>query len=315
MEVGEPATAAPQEPERSEWPQSGFEPFFEYSSTFIHLNTNLGSADACRKYHDAGMMRFRRAMADWSDLDIAIWSVRVRQSLKLAFSATYFALSSRELRDQQAMAASSYLAYYAAVHAMWGVLYLEPNEAHERLTNISHARLAATFASKFTGTDAILRVDAGALVEDLRFLREYYSYRMPLNAPIDAGEDIASAYVHLGGFVKQSIQLANLHSHLIRKAAERCGKQCVAVAPPDRERFSEVFFQMNGKAHGGRNVRALDPADRQAEREFLGQGCDILPLSVAYDHMSDDFMTYVDGSQPGDKIIAETGSLVFNALF
>lgn len=298
-----------------DWPRDGLSTFFKYISNFIHLNINLGSPAACRKYHDAGMKRYRRVTATWSDYDVAIWAVRLRQSLKLAFSATYFALSSRELRDQRSMAASSYLAYYAALHAMWAVVYLEPDQSHERMPGISHARLADTFAAKFTGPGAILQVDARTLVNDLRFLREYYSYRMPLNAPIDADGDIARAHIHLGGFVKQSIQLANLHSHLIRKAAERDGKQAASVPLADHRRFSDAFFLINGKEHAGRKLFALDPADRKAEREFLRQGCDILPLSLAYDHMFDDFMTYVDGSQPDYKIIDETRVLVGNALF
>lgn len=68
----------------------------------------------------------------------------------------------------------------------------------------------------------------------------------------------------------------------------------------------EAFF--------GRRLRALDPADRQAQREYLQRGCDIPPLSLEYDHMFDDFMTYVDGSQPDKRIIFETRNLVGNAL-
>ena len=79
------------------WPQSGLEPFFEYRTSFIHLNINLGSADACRTYHDHWMRRYRAAMADWDDFQVAAWSVRLRQSLKLCYSATYFALASEEV--------------------------------------------------------------------------------------------------------------------------------------------------------------------------------------------------------------------------
>lgn len=298
-----------------QWPRTGFEAFFDSTTNFIHLNINLGSAAACQKYHDASMQRYRRAMANWSDYDIAVWAVRLRQSLKLAFSATYFALSSHELRAQRSMAASAYLAYYSALHAMWSVVYLESDQQHERLTGIGHSSLSETFANKFTGDGNILRVNTRELVEDLRFLREYYSYRMPLNSPIDTDGEVAKAYIHLGGFVKQSIQLANLHSHLIRKAAERSKKQCAMVPLQEHRRFRELYFLINGKEHAGRRIRALDPADRRAEREFLTRGCDLMPLSWEYEHMFDDFMTYVDGSQPNHAMIVETRKLVGGAFW
>ena len=56
----------------------GFEAFFDYASNFIHLNINLGNSAACRKYHDNGMSRYRRAAATWSDYDVAVWAVRLR---------------------------------------------------------------------------------------------------------------------------------------------------------------------------------------------------------------------------------------------
>ena len=168
------------------WPHSGFEPLFEYVTNFIHLNINLGNEEACKKYHDQWITRYSKGALCWDEFEIAAWTVRLRQSLKLAFSGTYFALSSRELKDQGAIAASYYLAYYAAMHAMWSVVYLLPDLTHEKVTQVGHGTLTNIFAANFTGSKAILQYDIKALVEDLRFLREYYSYRMPLNSPVPA---------------------------------------------------------------------------------------------------------------------------------
>jgi hypothetical protein len=212
------------------------------------------------------------------------------------------------------MAASHYLAYYAAMHAMWSVVYLLPEQTHEKVHQINHTALTNVFTTTFTGPRSILKYDVKSLVEDLRFLREYYSYRMPLNAPVSPDSDIAQAHIHLGGFVKQSLQLANLHSHLIRKSAEKYHKQCSQVASQDIDRLRRFFFDVNGKQHPARNERVLDLADRQAEHEFISQGCDILPLSLAYDHMFDDFMTYTDDRRADEEIIRRTRTLVGNVL-
>jgi hypothetical protein len=300
---------------QAEWPSNGFERLFDYESDFIHLNINLGSELACKKYHDRWMDRYQALIRSWDEFETAAWSIRLRQSLKLAFSGTYFALSSREMRDQGAMAASHYLGYYAAMHAMWSVIYLLPDQSHEKVHQISHTTLTNVFATTFTGPKAILAYDVKSIVEDLRFLREYYSYRMPLNSPVLTNGETAQAHIHLGGFMKQGLQLANLHSHLISKSAERCGKRSTVVAPHDIDRFRRLFFDMNGKQHPAREMRALDPADHQAENEFLSRGCDIMPLSLAYDHMFDDFMTYADDHSAQGDIIQRTRSLVFDAFF
>lgn len=298
------------------WPRSGFEQFFEYRSSFIHLNINLGSASACRIYHDHWMGRYRAAMASWDDFEVAAWSVRMRQSLKLCYSATYFALASEEARGIGSLAAAYFLAYYSSLHAMWSVLFLHPNQGHDAVADITHSKLKNVFHSAFAGGKGqILQVDANALVDDLRFLREYYSYRMPLNAPVPDEDPSRTAHIHLGGFVKQSLQVSNLHSHLIRKAAERCGVQGAQVPLGREADFSELFFRINGKAHPSRGLRALDPADLQARREFLEIGCDLVPHSVACDHMLDDFMTYADENRPSTAIVDRVRSLVFGAFF
>jgi len=300
----------------TEWPRAGFESFFDYRSSFIHLNINLGSAAACRRYHDDWIGRYRAAMADWDNFEIAAWSVRLRQSLKLAYSATYFALASEEARGIGSLAAAYYLAYYSALHAMWSVLFLHPEQGHDAVADITHSKLKNVFHSAFAGGNGrILRYDASALVDDLRFLREYYSYRMPLNSPVPEEDESRRAHIHLGGLVKQTLQVSNLHSHLIRKAAERCKVQGAKVPAERLSEFCELFFRINGKAHPSRDIKALDPADLQARREYIEQGCDLMPHSVACDHMLDDFMTYADETRPSKEIVDRVRSLVFGAFF
>ena len=46
-------------PER---PINWFERFFDFQCNFIHLNVNLGSAEACHGYHDNWIGRYRVLM-------------------------------------------------------------------------------------------------------------------------------------------------------------------------------------------------------------------------------------------------------------
>jgi hypothetical protein len=74
-------------------------------------------------------------------------------------------------------------------------------------------------------------------------------------------------------------------------------------------------FVFNGKEHKGRNLRLLDPADEIAQRECTEKGCDLIPFSIAYEHMFDNFMTYARDDRPCDEIVNRTRELVFHAIF
>jgi hypothetical protein len=299
---------------KGSWPQAGFEPYFEYVSSFIHLNINMGSAEACHQYHDEWIGRYRKRMSSWSEYDVAAWSIRMRQSLKFAFSATYFALSSEQSRKEGLLAAAYYLAYYAAFHAMWSVLLLHPDESHEAVADVTHSKVTNVFHSVFaSGNRPILKIDARAFVENLRFLREYYSYRMPLNFPFNGVPDLKDAHISLGGFVKQSIQLANLHSHFICKAAEREEMSLASVPRECHPQIRELFHKMCGKSHPSEKIPILDPADEAALDRLLCDGCHLFPHAAMYDFMFDEYMTYSE--EPSSKdLVQRVRTLVFNAF-
>jgi hypothetical protein len=250
--------------EERKWPRNGFEPLFDYISNFVHLNINLGGPKSCQTYHDNWMRRYTVAMAKWSTYDIAVWSVRCRQSLKLSFTATFFALGADEVGRQKIRVAEYYMAYYSMLHAMWAVVYLHPDQSTEHVTAMTHSKIANLFHSEFaSGRSPIIVENVKELAADLRFLREYYSYRMPLNSPFEASPNLSVSYSRLGGFV---------------------------------------------------GLNLLDNPDMQALAEFVSMGCDLLPLSIGYDHMFDDFMTW-DRDRPDEKILQRVRSLVGNALF
>jgi hypothetical protein len=299
----------------STWPRNGFESLIRYQSGFVHLNINLGSVEACKKYHDNWMGRYTKRMADWNELETVTWSIRMRQSLKLAYSATYFALASEVARDDRSLASAYYFSYYAALHAIWSVLYLHPDEAHNSIHDATHSKLANVFRAEFAkGEGSIVNYDAKPFIENLRFLREYYSYRMPLNFPFNDSRDLRSAHSGLGGFVKQSIQLANLHSHLIHKASEKKSVMSASVPPQHIVAVKDLYVAMCGKVHPTLLIRPLDPADEFDLERLVNVGCDLMPHSVMNEHMFDEYMTYSGELQLPAEMIARVRDLVFNAF-
>ena len=296
------------------WPRNGFESLIDYHSNFLHLNINLGSVEACKAYHDNWISRYTRIINSWTPLDVCLWAIRCRQSLKLCFSATFFALSATEIGEMKLRPAEHYMAYYGMLHAMWAVLYLHPEQTTENVSSITHSKLANIYQSEFAdGKTPIIVENAKQLAQDLRYVREYYSYKMPLNPPFESHNHLIDYRFRLGGFIKQSIQLANLHSHLILKACEKIGKTCADVKLLDRDLFRDAFHKINGQKHQSRDILLLDDADRVALAEMLSQGCDMLPLSVGYEHIFDNYMTW-GSDRPDGELLQKVRSLVWHAL-
>lgn len=285
--------------------------YFDYLCSFHHLDMNLRTNNARQDYHDSWMKKYHTSIETWNDYDIAIWAVRARQSLKLCFSATYFALEAKEAERANNKASAYYLGYYATLHAMWSVIYLNPQQTTKNVYDISHSKILNVFYSTYAhGNNSILHANAKKLVENLRFLREYYSYRMPLNSPFEDDAELKYALTSLGGFVKQCIQLANLHSHLLIKAAWKKSKSSSIIPFNLRTEFKQEYLLINGKKHISKETIILDPADNFALNEYLNIGCDIMPLNLEFDHMFDDFMTYGTDNRPNEDVISKTRLLV-----
>jgi hypothetical protein len=297
------------------WPAVGLEKHIRYVSGFIHLNINLGSEAACSAYFSKWMERYRHAMKHWTPLDTVLWCLRMRQSLKSTFISTHFALSARRAGQAGSTASFYYLSYYAVLHALWGVLYLHPDERTDTIAKPTHSKIPNVFQSAFCGRGGVIRYDVKEMMDDLRFRREYWSYRMPMNSPFEDEADMTGWTSSVGGMVKQCIQLSNLHSHIIAEASSRMGRFSAEVAPNDREAFMEAFLTLNSQRHPSRADLFLEPADAQALNEFLGIGCELYGHSVMFEHLSDQYMTYSGNGTQDQEISEEVGLLVYRALF
>lgn len=293
-------------------PFDGFEPYFEYVTNFRNINLNLGSHSACRAYYENWMRKYGAIIKHWSDHDIVQWAIRGRQSLKLCFSASLFHIYSQTQTSFKA--SQHYFSYYSMFHAMWAVLYLHPAETISSITAVNHSKMANVFHANFTsGKQPIISYNAKDLAADFKFLREYYSYRMPLNSPFQAYPELSASHDSLGNFLLECIQLSNLHSHMIWNSTEKYNKQSADVPLQHLPQFMEVFRLVNGKHHESRDIWAIDQADLRTQVEFLKRGVDLIPHSIAYDHMFDDFMTWQQETIDGD-LLQSVRAFVWNAL-
>lgn len=293
--------------------KKGFEEYSLYQTNFIHLNINLGIGN-CAAYYSSWMSKYRKNIEKCSDYDLVIWSLRLRQSLKMNFSATYFTLLAARSRKAKILPSFHYLNYYAVLHAMWSVIYLLPDQDLKQVTNITHSKMANIFHDHFSSNKKIIGYNAKKLSEDLRFLREYYSYRMPLNDPFTADELTKYGINSVGGFVKQCIQLSNLHSTMIHNCAMKLGKVGANFPFHEYQRFEEDYNYINAKLDNNSDVITLDPSDSLAKNRFIREGASLYPHSINFDHFFDEFMCYGSNHDETDGIYGEVRKLVGRAL-
>lgn len=297
------------------WPGEGLEVYVRYTSRFNHLNINLGSDKACSEYFSTWMARYRKIMRNWSEVEAAVWSVRMRQSLKSTFVSTHFSISANEAYRIGSYVTFYYLSYYAALHALWGVLYLHSDEKTDAISKPTHTKIYNVFQSSFCGPKGIIRYQVKEMMEDLRTRREYYSYRMPMNSPFDDHADARGETASVGGLVKQCIQLSNLHSHLISEASTRENIFSGTVPREEIGSFIDAFRTINSQRHPKREGWFLEPADEKSLNEFITNGWELYGHSVMFDHMVDEFMSYPNGGASDLSKARTVWSLVHQAFY
>lgn len=298
---------------QTSWPHVGLERHIEYASNFFHLNKALGGEQACADYFHRWRNRYLKVMKTWTALDTAIWCVRMRRSLKEAYTATYFALSAQHARRERLDETYYYLSYYAVFHGMWAVLLLHPEHRTEFVAQISHDKLGNIFSAEFCrGPTPIMSYDMRELVPALRFLREYYSYNMPMNHP-DA-EHLPFGVASTGGIVKHCLQLANLHSHIVQNASQAAERFSTKVTPDLTTEFIGAYRLLSTRRLPKGGLLPLEPSDSNNFHELLERGCELYAHSIMQEHFDDEFMNYGDPDVQS-PIVAETRSKVWHAFF
>ena len=276
------------------WPQYGLERYSPYiMERFIHLNINLKSETGCANYYSSWMKKYNALCRTFNDRSIMEWDLRVRRSLKSAFTSAAFFLEGKAAEHQQSISSQYYLYYYAVFHAMWSVLFTNPSEATSSVCQLSHTKMLNVFRNHYcSGSLRPLGYDM-SLVSELRYRREYYSYNMPMNDILFGESGLENPLPSVYGMIKQCLQLASLQSVMLENASHSLGKGALRVDKMDLPFLSELFRKIQGHAHPVTGRIILEPSDRIALSERQAIGCGINAFSVLYEHFCDEFRTYV----------------------
>lgn len=299
----------------SNYINNGLENYTKYSGTFTNLNINLGSDKACSAYYSAWIHKYRKLIKSWDDAEAAEWAIRLRQSLKSIFVSAHFLAAAEEAKASGSYITFYYLSYYSLLHSLWGVLYLHPSEKTEAISKPTHSKISNVFHSEFCGTNGIIKYPIKTIMENLRTLREYYSYRMPINSPFRNKEDAGRATSSVRGIFRQCTQLSNLHSLIISEAAERENMFSGNFVKGGQVDFIRTFRLISSQMDPNTGNPFLEPADERALYEFLTLGWELYGHSVTADHMVDEFMTYSGGGEADLHTVQKVIKLVAGSIY
>lgn len=270
-----------------------FEKYSRYGNTnFCLLNAIMPDEKAQKIYYERWMTRYAKLFKDGNDENIIEWDLRTRKAMKEVLTSASFYVEATCVYKSSCFSASYYLMYYSLFHAMLSSLWLDDKQTIDNLIVINHSKIANCFFSNFcTPKQSLISNDIQDLWEDLRFLREYYSYSMPLNDMFDEELDIEKLTQKLKKKITQCFQITSLHSVMFENSFGKHGR-LVKINNDNWVFFWTLFDKVNGKKHSKTKTYLLDPADKSARSELINNACGIECITLDIEHHFDEFRGY-----------------------
>ncbi len=296
-----------------------FERFSKYCNTnFGLLNGNMLDEKNQQMYYERWMRRYAELFKDNNEKIIIEWDLRIRKAMKEVLTSASFYVESTCTYKSNCFSASYYLMYYSLFHAMLSSLWLDNEQTIDNLVVINHSKVANCFFNNFCKPNQLLiSNEIRDLWEDLRFLREYYSYNMPLNDMFDETLDIEKPSVKLKNNITQCFQVTSLHSIMLENSFKKHSRT-VKINDENWVFFWNLHEKVNGKKHPKKQTYLLDPADKYARSELIQYACGIECITSDIEHYFDEFRGYhgVVETEPDPKVfdVCDIWKLVWDSI-
>lgn len=267
-----------------------FSRFSNVSCNFTRLDTKLNDLVLQENYYNRWMQKYAQVFKTSSPDLIGIeWDLRCRKSLREIFSSATFLIEAKKNLEMGCFSSYYFCLYYSLFHAIYSSLFLDADSAINKLFDITHRNIINKFISAFGNTKSdIMEKDIGALFQDLRYRREYYSYITPLNNLFDYQKDLDT----LVPVLLDCYQLTSLHSLLIQKSySKNVGKIIHLSTTQEYDLLNDLFFKLFSKADPSGNL-TLDPSCENIHHELLQYGFSPEYIVSDLDHQFDEFHTY-----------------------
>ncbi len=238
---------------------------------------------------------------------IEMISRSIRSRRELETSALMWA-EAKHVRSIGCISAYYFLRYYSLFHAMWSVLFLNP-EVDRRIVKVTHKKLKNMFCNYYANHDyCVFGKDLAEFIESTKNYRETYSYNRPNNLlHVPETEDKQER------ILLTCYQLTNLFTTILRSKLP-----CVRISTKNRETMLKEFAYFNGHQNEDESYE-FDPLEEDLLYEIKKVGMYVNELEVALGHDWDE-LGYNSVSKEVfevdavDKIKAEACSFIYKAI-
>lgn len=295
------------------------EEFSKYCNVnFSYLNQNMSDLNKQKKYYQKYVEKYNSISKKNNRNDIILWDVRLRKSLKEIFTSAAFFVEGQYVYEQNCFTSYYFLMYYSLFHAMLATLFLDEKLTVEELMDINHSKVLNCFVSNHcTSKFPIIKSEIKYHFEILKYMREYYSYSMPMNEFFEEIEGLENPKKFIENDIKQCFQLANFLSVCLENSFVKHFQRVTKINQDSMYYLIELFKKVNGKPHPTRKGRHLiEYSDENALNERLTWGCQVAYLNLDLEHFTDEFRTYPGDLDKSENTIniAEIWNVVYSAL-
>ncbi len=287
-----------------------FHDFSSYIFQFPYLDQRMEHPADQKKYYDRWMKKYGdRFAGDDETMTVIEWDLRCRKALRGIFSSATFFIEARKDLQMRCFSSYYFCLYYALFHAVYAAVFLDADSDFEKLLHVTHKNIIHIFISAYANSKTdILTKEIGAVFEDLRYRREYYSYVTPFNNLFRYEEDLKT----LQNILLECYQLTGFHSLMISKSFRKKIRRVVKFKDADEiYEFDRMFHQLfSKKAPDGKSI--LDASCEFMRYEMLRDGFCPEYIALDLDHQFDEFHTYDGYYDGGDETNAIKASDIWS---
>lgn len=271
---------------------------------FIEAEMNEENAEKMFNVWSAKYASCLKAADERKKMEMISRSVRARREM---MTSAYLWAEALTVKEQGCISAYYFLRYYSLFHAMWSVLFLNPEE-DKKLVEITHSKLKKVFCNYYANYDyCAFNKDLVDFFESTQEYRETYSYNRPNNLihiP-DSEEKHEKALLIC-------YQLTNLFTSMLKRRVS-----LITINSANREMLEEEFAFFNGHKEDDKYV--YDPFEENILYEMKKYGMSIIELEEVLGHDWDELgynstVRQAFDEDAVDKIKGKAISFIFRAV-
>ncbi|WP_053957453.1 hypothetical protein [Inediibacterium massiliense] len=256
---------------------------------FNELNKSISIDIDRKKYYDKWMEKYSNLFRSKNSNIHMEWSIRNSKAMKEIYHSATFYIESKKALENGMLGSFYFLCYYSLFHAMLSTLYYDITQNISNLININHSKVLNCFISNFNNkNNPIFPYDIKQYFLNLKFMRESYSYCMPLNEMFQPILKEHNPIETLEKYLILCYQISSFHSCLLSKNVNGS----LDINGNLRNSFSKMFYKVNGTVNPNDGKLYLDPLNENEFYEIRKYHCWIEPFPIELDHFFDEFRGY-----------------------